>query len=314
MPELQDRAQFFGVVVTPPGARCRERAVDGGHEPRAHSARHLLGEPNKALSQRMTTADDQAERFLAALDPGADQFTFQTFDDNPERRERRKKNRDPFARVLHGSLASHWDTLVKLNTEGAGVYITVNATDLKGRSGANITPRVSAPASSIWMVRNFPTRRTCCRTSSLRPRANAGTCTGGSKDVPLDKFAATQKRLILHYRSDNTIHDLPRVMRLPGFYHRKAAPFLSRLVEIDDEPAYTLDELVAGLPDEPTPKERPASASSGGNTFWEQINAAAFDHRDAWVRVLCFRPRVITAAQTRFALRQPISVAASKKI
>src|SRR5262245_46580112 len=83
---------------------------------------------------------DAAERFLSALDPNTDTFTFQTFDDNPERRKQRQKQResDPLAKVLNGTLARHWDTLAKLNEQGAGVYVTVNETDLKGRTANNI--------------------------------------------------------------------------------------------------------------------------------------------------------------------------------
>lgn len=89
----------------------------------------------------MTKPDrNEAERFLKALDPSTDRFTFQTFDDNEERKERRKETgeKDPFAKIKHGSLAQHWYTLVKLNEQGAGIFITVNATDFKGRSADNI--------------------------------------------------------------------------------------------------------------------------------------------------------------------------------
>ena len=45
-----------------------------------------------------------AEEFLSALDPNATAFTFQTFNDNEERKSKRLKDgRDPFVRVLHAS-------------------------------------------------------------------------------------------------------------------------------------------------------------------------------------------------------------------
>jgi len=67
---------------------------------------------------------DQAERFLAALDPHTNHFTFQTFDDSKERRDLRKETKqpDPFARIFHGTLANNWDTLVKLNAQSAGIF------------------------------------------------------------------------------------------------------------------------------------------------------------------------------------------------
>ena len=60
-------------------------------------------------------------------------FTFQTFDDNADRKD------GALAHQFHGTLAQHCDALYALNAKGAGVYVTVNATDGKGRKAANIT-------------------------------------------------------------------------------------------------------------------------------------------------------------------------------
>src|SRR4029453_7398428 len=76
---------------------------------------------------------DDAERFLAALDPTATSYTFQTFDDDAGRRDQN------LTRILHGTLAGRWDLLASLNRRGAGIFVTVNATDGKGRSAENIT-------------------------------------------------------------------------------------------------------------------------------------------------------------------------------
>jgi hypothetical protein len=92
----------------------------------------------------MTTAFNPdrgvAECFLRALAPGNDRFTFQTFTDSKELRERYKaeRKRDPLARMLHGTLAERWNELVRLSAAGAGVYVTVNETNLSGRAAADI--------------------------------------------------------------------------------------------------------------------------------------------------------------------------------
>ena len=67
----------------------------------------------------------QAEKFLTLLDEETEEFTFQTFDDAKEGR--------PLARIFNGSLNDHWNKLVSLNNKGAGIYVTINKTDLKGR-------------------------------------------------------------------------------------------------------------------------------------------------------------------------------------
>lgn len=62
-----------------------------------------------------------------------EQFTFQTLDDHKDRPER------CLTHVLHGRLEQHLPILTELNACGAGIFFTVNATDLKGRGTANIT-------------------------------------------------------------------------------------------------------------------------------------------------------------------------------
>ena len=72
------------------------------------------------------------ETYLTLLAEGIEEFIFQTFDDN-------KQRKDPsLTRILNGSLDEHYETLCRLNAAGAGIYVTVNETDLKGRSIANI--------------------------------------------------------------------------------------------------------------------------------------------------------------------------------
>ena len=77
-----------------------------------------------------------AERFLRAL-TGDDNatVTFQTFDDNTT--DGHKKDR-ALARILHGTLTECWNKLCDLQQRGAGVFVTVNITDGKGRKKQNI--------------------------------------------------------------------------------------------------------------------------------------------------------------------------------
>ena len=89
---------------------------------------------NAGVPSRPPIDFEQARDFLAALAPGETDFTFQTFDDNDTRDETRPE----LARVTHGSLAERLSELSPLSALGAGVFVTVNRTDLKGRREANI--------------------------------------------------------------------------------------------------------------------------------------------------------------------------------
>jgi hypothetical protein len=73
----------------------------------------------------------KARRFLFLLDPQAKAFTFLTFDD--------RRNADPkLVKVLHGSLDQHLPELIRVNKAGAGIFVAVNETDLKGRTSEHI--------------------------------------------------------------------------------------------------------------------------------------------------------------------------------
>lgn len=66
-------------------------------------------------------------------------------------------------------------------------------------------------------------------------------------DVPLDDFPVIQKALAAFYGSDPAVHDLPRTMRLPGYWHSKKVDFLSRLVSTN-EVSYTHSEVLNAWP------------------------------------------------------------------
>lgn len=63
-----------------------------------------------------------AEAFLNLLDPRGI-YTFQTFDDDKVRKDKR------LARVFHGPLTQHAAALEKLQQQGAGVFVMVNQGD-----------------------------------------------------------------------------------------------------------------------------------------------------------------------------------------
>ena len=66
-------------------------------------------------------------------------------------------------------------------------------------------------------------------------------------DLPLDEFTTVQKHLAHLYGGDPSVSDLPRVMRLPGYWHgKKEEGFLSRLLELNPEAQYTRADLLGG--------------------------------------------------------------------
>jgi len=201
-----------------------------------------------AVLQSEAVADD-AERFLALLAPG-EPITFQTFDD-------RKRKPDPLAKWMHGTLAQHRHTLADLNARGAGVYWMVNAGDGKGRKGGNVR-RIRALFVDLDGAPLGPVRA-----AALQPHCIVETSPGRwhaywrIADCPPLHFTALQKGLAARFHADARVHDLPRVMRLPGFDHRKGKPCRCRIIQANPLPPYTLAELVEAFG--PRALETPAS-------------------------------------------------------
>ncbi len=187
----------------------------------------------------------QPESFLSLLDPKATSFTFQSFDDDKER------NNPGLIDVLHGSLEGQFNRLRALNRQGAGVFVTVNETDGTARRAENI---ISVRA--IWQDDDegydagFP----------LQPSMIVSTSPGRfqrlwiADGLSMEDFKGLMRTMVGDYCSDKRAADVARVLRLPGFYHNKAEPYLVRIVEASGK-RYTREELLEAFP---PPKEPPA--------------------------------------------------------
>jgi putative DNA primase/helicase len=186
---------------------------------------------------------DMVERFLTALDPTSDRFTFQTYE---ESRSVVVSEHDWCAHILHGSLKKQWKDLCYYNSHHAGVSACINETDGMGRAAKNIV-RVRAVFIDLD---NTPLPESF----HIKPHIITQTSPGRwhiywrVKDCPLDQFTALQKRLVAHYGSDPGVCDLPHVMRLPGFFHCKYRPVQSQLIEAHCLDPYTLEEFTNNLP------------------------------------------------------------------
>ena len=111
-----------------------------------------------------------------------------------------------------------------------------------------------------------------------------------------EQFGAVQKAIAARYGGDPSVHDLPRVVRLPGFIHRKGKPFLSRAgTKKLDVTSYDWNEIRSAFPpvdDEKPPRPDPQPPRAGNDLpkRWKFLNTYALDHLDLWV------PRLFPAA------------------
>ena len=164
-----------------------------------------------------------ARKFLHAL--GGGEFSFQTFDDHALRKDR------GLVRQLHGTIDQHFTALEKLNARGAGIFATINRTDGKGRKRENIVgiravfvDLDGAPLAPVIQWALPPN----IVVESSPDRYHAYWLVDHA--VTLTEFTGLQKKLAKLFGGDPKVHDLPRVLRLPGFIHRKNKPFRTRIV------------------------------------------------------------------------------------
>lgn len=175
----------------------------------------------KELALTPNLAD--ASSFLEALDPGGS-FTFMTIPEGALKGLGRTT-------VLHGVLDQHAEELAQLNNAGHGIFVMVNQGDFKGRKASNVV-RVRALFVDLDGAPVGPLLATEAPPHILvesSPKKWHGYWR--VDDCPLDKFKERQHALADRFDGDRAVCDLPRVMRLPGFWHRKTdAPFQTRLV------------------------------------------------------------------------------------
>lgn len=219
-------------------------ATEAAHEPQGGDCSANPSSPTGAVSEAPQNALQpnliEAQAFLDCF-PGA--ITFQVFDDT--------KVNPKLARILSGPLSQHADTLADLNEQGGGVYFAVNEQAGDGRN-AGSTKHVRAlfadlDGAPLRPVRDF----------FIKPHLIVESSPGKYhaywlvRNCPLAAFREAQKAIARRFGSDPKVHDLPRVLRVPGFQHRKGEPFQVRVIEQSEHEPYQFQRLAKAFKPEP---------------------------------------------------------------
>ena len=181
---------------------------------------------------------NSAEIFLYAL--GGECHTFQVFSD-------KKGNKPYISKVISGTLKEAQSQLFGLNKLGVGIYVTINKTDRKGRKTENII-KVRAlfadldgsPLAPILKAKPEPHM-------IIESSKNKYHAYWLVDDCSLEEFSMYQKAIARKFNSDPKVCDLPRVMRLPGFYHCKGNPYPTTIKHHNHCSPYLLNEIKEGL-------------------------------------------------------------------
>ena len=193
---------------------------------------------------KLTPNLEVAQQFLEMFEG---RITFQTFDD--------KGKNNNLARILHSDEDGDWskleDRLIKANNLGCGIFFSVNETDGKGRTGKNI---IKVRSLFVDLDEDGKEKLAKIMLDSFEPHIVVQSSPGKYQvywlfdSCPSGDFTNYQKKMILKYGGDRAVHDLPRVLRVPGFYHQKNEPVIVGVVTSNQVAPYKLPDFDFSIP------------------------------------------------------------------
>jgi len=177
---------------------------------------------------------DEARRFLSLAFGDRGELCFQIFGENGASIPPQWK---------YGSFEALSPWLVEQNQAGAGIFVMINPGDGKGRKNENVMD-----VSHLFVDLDG---------APLDPLLNCGApphiITESSPnryqafwhviDCSRKQFTPYQRALARKYQGDPAVCDLCRVMRVPGFFHQKKSPFLSRIQKVSRLKPWTVSVL-----------------------------------------------------------------------
>ncbi len=115
------------------------------------------------------------------------------------------------------------ENLVSLNKKGYGIFMTINRTDGQGRKKENVT-QVRAVFADLDGESPNPALDDGCHLLVESSKGKYHAYFFCTPSFPLEGFYGVQRAIALKYNSDQSVSDLGRVLRVPGFLHKKKIP------------------------------------------------------------------------------------------
>ncbi len=171
-------------------------------------------------------------------------IAFRTFLDN------KNAPKDPALSVKrYGKFDDIKDELARLNVMGAGVFFTVQRTNGTGITNQDVTQIRSAfvdlDGSLLDPVLLFPLKPHIIVESSPH-RWHCYWLIDATQPLALPLFESLQVAIAEKFNGDKSVKDLARVLRLPGYFHKKdpTKPFLVNIHQTNDLPRYPAEQIL----------------------------------------------------------------------
>ncbi|MEI6131979.1 MAG: phage/plasmid primase, P4 family [Bacillota bacterium] len=162
-----------------------------------------------------------------------------------------------------GKLGAMLKTLKEHNARDRGIFFVVN---YGGQEDSQIT-RINAQfveSDTLSIDEQLARIKSFSLEPSLIVRTKKSLHTYWLiRDGDINKFRSIQKRLVLEFDGDSNCVNESRVLRLPGFEHRKGEPFMVECIKFSPELRYTQEELEAVLPSLPDEDFKQTSKAKG---------------------------------------------------
>lgn len=272
-----------------PSSNEEDAAMNSLHiTPHDNAPAPTSGDDDRLAPVKPTKRVEDAARIVAVsfqnmLDRTRGRWEYRTFDDVilPDGSKRQDPN---LTCAISGSLKEAFSKLAQLNASGAGVFVTINKTDGKGRKTANVIGVQALFADTDGAdIEPLVVLKPHIAVESSPGKFHLYWRVG---DCDTSQFKAMQKAIAEKYGTDPAVCDLPRVMRLPGFLHNKSKQhrvmFVPDYMDAKREP-YSVQEVVEGLGllppasgDKANGKEGPSgqSAENGHNSLGQSLMLA----------------------------------------
>ena len=122
--------------------------------------------------------------------------------------------------------------LIHYNQQGAGIYLMVNEGNGLGRKTANVVRVRSLFVDLDGEPLQTVTSQSLYPDMIIESSPGRYHCYWKVEGCSVEDFRYFQIELANKYNGDVKVHDLPRVMRIPGFYHQKKEPFMTKILEV----------------------------------------------------------------------------------
>lgn len=154
------------------------------------------------------------------------------------------QRKDLPAHNYRGSLADVWQTLTGYNANGYGIFCNINAMDGVGRDLANVA-YIRTHVVDLDNVLSAQANYEKAAVSHPQPHFAVQSSPGKFHIYWLvepyagnEFYTLMQRKLRQLYDGDRNVIDATRVLRVPGFYHLKAQPFLVTMWGLGVNPRY----------------------------------------------------------------------------